>query len=194
MGGGGITRVKNHLAHVDPTRSVKFCEKVPPEVREEMQALLQGNVVKKKNKKSLDATLQKTLTKNVGGEESSEEAYEAQLRAVMKRSRQEAAQTEWEARMMSGPGSGSTAKSPPAAPSLYKSASAKQTKIDEIVDPKKRTWLGRHITKFFVHQHVPASKAASHEFKNMIASAQDLGNPQFVISNFIFILSNRMCS
>ena len=94
MGGGGITRVKNHLAHVDPTRSVKFCEKVPPEVREEMQALLQGNVVKKKNKKSLDATLQKTLTKNVGGEESSEEAYEAQLRAVMKRSRQEAAQTE----------------------------------------------------------------------------------------------------
>ena len=95
---------------------------------------------------------------------------------------------------MSGPGSGSTTKSPPAALSLYKSASAKQTKIDEMVDPKKRTWLGRHITKFFVYQHVPARKAASHEFKNMIASAQDLGNPQFVISNCIFILSNRMCS
>ena len=94
MGGGGITRVKNHLAHVDPTRSVKFCEKVPLEVKTEMQALLQGNVVKKKNKQSLDSTLRKTLTKNVGVEESEEEDYEAQLRAVMKRSRQEAAQTE----------------------------------------------------------------------------------------------------
>ena len=48
---------------------------------------------------------------------------------------------------MSGPGSGSTAKSPPAAPSLYKSASAKQTKIDEMVEPKKKTWLGRHYNQ-----------------------------------------------
>ena len=40
IGGGGITRVKNHLANIDKTNSVKMCDKVPHEVHEEMRELL----------------------------------------------------------------------------------------------------------------------------------------------------------
>ena len=45
MGGGGITRVKNHLTNVDKTKGVKLCDKVPPR---QMRELLYGNSQKKK--------------------------------------------------------------------------------------------------------------------------------------------------
>ena len=61
--GSGITRVKNHLANVDATKCVKFCDKLPPEVKEEIRALLLGNVEKKKQKHTLDATIHRTLRK-----------------------------------------------------------------------------------------------------------------------------------
>lgn len=187
MGGGGITRVKNHLAHIDAGKNVKMCDQVPPEVMEEMRDLIRGNIEKKKKKQSLDETIRRTTNMPVfDDEEDPNLEYEAQLRAAMKRSRQDAARSEWDARVQSGPGGGSGAKPPPAAPSLYKSPSSRQPRVDEVVDPKKKTWLGRSITKFFVHQHVPASKADSHEFKNMIVTAQNLGNSHHHLLHLIF--------
>ena len=73
--------------------------------------------------------------------------------------------------MQSGPRRGSGAKSPLAAPSLYKFSSERQPIVDEMVDPKKNMWLRRAITKFIINQYVPASKINSHEFKNMILIA-----------------------
>ena len=37
IGGGGITRVKNHLENIDATKNVKLCDKVSPKVKEEMR-------------------------------------------------------------------------------------------------------------------------------------------------------------
>ena len=72
--------MKNHLAHVNPTKSIRFCEKVLLEVQAEMRGLLVGNVEKKKKKQSLASTIRKTVNKNVGVDESDEEEnYEAQL-------------------------------------------------------------------------------------------------------------------
>ena len=48
-----------------------------------MQALLQGNVVKKKKKQLLDSTLHKILNKNVGVEESDEENVETRNLSLM---------------------------------------------------------------------------------------------------------------
>lgn len=94
IGGGGITRVKNYLANVDSTKSVKFCDKVHPEVKKKMRALLLGNVEKKKQKHILDARIRKTLNINVLIDDLDKEVdYDAQLQAAMKRSRQEAART-----------------------------------------------------------------------------------------------------
>ena len=61
IGGDGITRVKNHLANVDKTKSVRFCDKVPPEVKLEMQELLLGNSQKKKQRQSLGESIREDL-------------------------------------------------------------------------------------------------------------------------------------
>jgi len=84
----GITRVKNHLAHLDSQKNVKMCDKVPPEVMEEMQALILGNVEKKKQKHTLDETIRRIIHKPFHtdvDEEGPTPDYEADLRAAMKR-------------------------------------------------------------------------------------------------------------
>ena len=55
IGGGGITRVKNHLTNMDKTNSVKMCDEVAHEVHEEMRELLYVRSQKKKQCESLDS-------------------------------------------------------------------------------------------------------------------------------------------
>ena len=82
MGGGGITRVKSHLAHLDSQKNVKMCDKVPHKVMEEMQALILGNVEKKKQKHTLEETIRRTVHKPYhtnADEEGPTPDYEADL-------------------------------------------------------------------------------------------------------------------
>ena len=49
MRSGGITRLKHHLAGVDPGKNVKACDQVPPQVKEEIRnALLNFTINKEK--------------------------------------------------------------------------------------------------------------------------------------------------
>ena len=131
--------MKNHLTHLDAQKNVRMCDKVFPEVMEEMQALILGNVEKKKQKHTLDETIRKTLNKSFHNDDDKEDPkYEAQLRATMMRSQQKAARTKLEARLQSGPGGSSGAKHPYAVPSLSKSLSARQPRVDKMVDPRKK--------------------------------------------------------
>ena len=75
---------------------------------EEMWDLILGNVEKNKHKHTLDETLRRTFNKKPFHIDSDEmdPKYEAELLATMKRSRQDAARSEWESRFQSGPGEG----------------------------------------------------------------------------------------
>ena len=63
INGGGITRVKNHLANIEKTKSVKMCDKVPHEVQEEMRELLYVRSQKKKERESLLSRCELTFKK-----------------------------------------------------------------------------------------------------------------------------------
>ena len=65
----------------------------------------------------------------------------------------------------------------PDAPSLYKSSAARQKTVKNLFKCGviKET-MGCLITKFFIYESVPPSKADSHHFKNMIVGAQQAGN------------------
>ena len=68
---------------------------------------------------------------------------------------------------------------PPLAPSLHSSGSASQRRIPQMLLPKKTNMLGMTSSKFFIHDHIPAYKAESPHFKNMIAAAQETGTYNF---------------
>ena len=65
----------------------------------------------------------------------------------------------------------------PDAPSLYKSLATRQKNMKNLFKcgAIKET-MGRLISKFFIYESVPPSKANSHHFKNMIVGAQQAGN------------------
>ena len=66
IGGGGVTRLKNHLTNMDKTKSGKMCEKVPHEVHEEMRELVYVHSQKKKQHESLGESMQAGLRKSLG--------------------------------------------------------------------------------------------------------------------------------
>ena len=72
MGGRGVTRVKNHLAHLDAQKNIKMCDKIPPKVMDEMRSLILGNVEKKKHKHTLDETFRRTFNKPFHSEDDEE--------------------------------------------------------------------------------------------------------------------------
>jgi len=179
MKGRGVTRVKNHLAATDNRRSTTVCDKCPPEVREEMRECLFA-VSDKKKSKSIGAYFQSKTTKGLRRYESDEEndGEEVLVQSTMKRVRQQEAADQWRAER-EGPGGSSAEprlqRSSSLAPSLYKSPSSRQQRVDVMSIPGYAMKLGRNICKFFVHEHIPASKADSHHFRNMMQSAQEFG-------------------
>ena len=63
------------------------------------------------------------------------------------------------------------------APSLYKSSVARQKNMKNLFKGGAiKETMGRLISKFFIYESVPPSKADSHHFKNMIVGAQQAGN------------------
>ncbi|RVW97523.1 hypothetical protein CK203_058479 [Vitis vinifera] len=64
----------------------------------------------------------------------------------------------------------------PDAPSLYKSSAARQKTVKNLFKGGAiKETMGRLISKFFIYESVPPSKADSHHFKNMIVGAQQAG-------------------
>ena len=63
---GGITLVKNYLANMDKSKSVKICDKIPHEAHEEMRELLYDNSQKKKQRESLGESMRTDLRKSIG--------------------------------------------------------------------------------------------------------------------------------
>ncbi|RVW64319.1 hypothetical protein CK203_047000 [Vitis vinifera] len=64
----------------------------------------------------------------------------------------------------------------PDAPSLYKSSAARQKTVKNLFKGGAiKEIMGRLISKFFIYESVPPSKADSHHFKNMIVGAQQAG-------------------
>lgn len=64
----------------------------------------------------------------------------------------------------------------PLTSSLYKSEKAKQKNVlDMFKGGKIKEGMGRLISRFFIYDNVPANKASSHHFKNMIVGAQKAG-------------------
>lgn len=61
-------------------------------------------------------------------------------------------------------------------PSYYKSVGSRQKRIKNMFTKEgpKHT-LGGLISRFFIYDNVPANKAKSHHFKNMIVAAQQTG-------------------
>ena len=65
---------------------------------------------------------------------------------------------------------------PPIAPSLYKSSKARQKSVwSYFTGGNVKEGMGRLISKFFIHDNVPAEKASSHHFKNMVLGCQQVG-------------------
>ena len=52
MRSGGVTRLKMHLAHLDPSHNMKFCNNVPHQVKEEMRIVLHSKTEAKAKKSS----------------------------------------------------------------------------------------------------------------------------------------------
>ena len=68
-------------------------------------------------------------------------------------------------------------QSPPIAPSLYKSFTARQKNIKDILNSGSiKETMGHLIRKFFIYDSITPQKAKSHHFKNMIIGAQQTGN------------------
>ncbi|RVW48186.1 hypothetical protein CK203_084738 [Vitis vinifera] len=66
----------------------------------------------------------------------------------------------------------------PDAPSLYKSSAARQKTVKNLFKGGAiKETMGRLISKFFIYESVPPSKADSHHFKNMIVGAQQAEPP-----------------
>ena len=66
--------------------------------------------------------------------------------------------------------------SPPLAPSLYKSSTARQKSIKKIFKGGAiKEMMGQLINKFFIYESVAPHKADCHYFKNMIVGAQQTG-------------------
>ncbi|CAL9018889.1 unnamed protein product [Prunus brigantina] len=62
---------------------------------------------------------------------------------------------------------------PPMAPSSYKSSKARQKSIwSYFARGNVKEGMGRLISKFFIYDNVPAEKASSHHFKNMVLGCQ----------------------
>ena len=179
MKGGGITRMKYHLSGNDPNKNARICTKVPPEVKKEMQELLLQTSMKKQKKKSSDINVGRRLTQNLEDSEEDAEA-ERELFRQFKKSRQEEASERF-ASGFEGPGGGSGAV-PPSAPSLYRSESAKQQRIPEMMNPRKKKLVGRLISKFFIHANIAFNKVKSHHFKNMIAGVAEAGKTTILIN------------
>ena len=65
----------------------------------------------------------------------------------------------------------------PIAPSLYKSSTARQKNIKNILkDGSIKETIGCLTSKFFIYDSVAPNKANSHHFKNMIIGAQEASN------------------
>ncbi|KAM2042761.1 hypothetical protein ACFX16_036419 [Malus domestica] len=65
---------------------------------------------------------------------------------------------------------------PPIAPSLYKSSNARQKSVwSYFKEGNVKEGMGRLISKFFIYENVPAAKASSHHFKNMVVGCQQAG-------------------
>ena len=65
---------------------------------------------------------------------------------------------------------------PPIAPSLYKSSKACQKSVwSYFAGGNVKEGMGRLISKFFIYENVPAEKASSHHFLNMVLGCQQAG-------------------
>ncbi|XP_048427360.1 uncharacterized protein LOC125471206 isoform X1 [Pyrus x bretschneideri] len=65
---------------------------------------------------------------------------------------------------------------PPIAPSLYKSSKTCQKSVwSYFTGGNMNEGMGRLISKFFIYENVPAEKASSHHFKNMVLRCQQAG-------------------
>ena len=54
-------------------------------------------------------------------------------------------------------------------PSLYKSSQARQKNIINLFSKEKiKEGMAKLISKFFIFENLPANKAASHHFKNLV--------------------------
>ena len=174
------TRMKLHLSGNDPKKNVKRCEKCPLEVREEMMLLLQEAERKKKNKQTMEETIRREMRATLGpiDEEGDFNAeMERDLYKAMKRSREEDAAANWR----SGLGGGSQSHrdlgrvTSTAAPFLYRSDSARQATLNPEEKTSLKRRLGKIVSRFFIHDSVPANKVKSHHFQNMMHEASEIG-------------------
>ncbi|XP_062015024.1 uncharacterized protein LOC133731650 [Rosa rugosa] len=202
---GGITRFKFHLTGLDPAKNTRVCDKVPPEVQKLVKEWMRRKCTAKYQKDSIIRDTREEFRSGLSQQLNSEDEDEGfvgqhdvdprDYKAAMRASRQ----SEWEreqgiSRGVSGPGGTSRSQpkfdrsksvrqehgdQPQASfpQSLYKSNAAKQKSIiDSMSMGSLKEKLGRLCGKFFIYTNVPAYKAESHEYKNMIIGAQECPN------------------
>lgn len=201
MRGGGITRVKLHLSGNDSARSVRKCDKCPPEVRKEMRLVLQEVREKKKCKRTIESTIRLEMRKKLAPLDGDFEdpEMERDMYRAMKKSRVDAGASEW---ISSGPGGGSDFDSRPelgraASFGVARSAAAStldltditlQKRLPEMSDSSAKKRLGRAVSQFFIHENLPANLVTSRHFQNMLAIAAEMGKQNKTIHCYYYLV------
>ncbi|KAL6320235.1 hypothetical protein AAG906_005305 [Vitis piasezkii] len=198
---GGITRFQFHLSHTGPNSNTKKCPNVPPEVKQEIRRLLEQKIRQKRRKLRHRHVTDEDDEENLGGDDDDVYMYSTDMHPNERHAYREAIRAskaaKWnrqqEEHFVKGKRKISESSHPtnptrqmqksqsvrysdpslPDAPSLYKSLAARQKNMKNLFKcgAIKET-MGRLISKFFIYESVPPSKANSHHFKNMIVGAQ----------------------
>ncbi|KAI5317211.1 hypothetical protein L3X38_036918 [Prunus dulcis] len=202
MKSGGVTRLKYHLSGLDPGNNVQRCDSVPPEVKAFITTLLKNKQHQKEKKTHGMENIRAGLRGEVIGQavdsddDDDEDEYDDDMgpeeRRNFKRPLRASKQSAWErehlhklpnraqvsgtsggAQMRRGASVRESQPTPPMAPSLYKSSRARQKSVwSYFAGGNVKEGKGCLISKFFINDNVPAEKASSHHFKNMVLGCQ----------------------
>ncbi|KAM1925520.1 hypothetical protein ACFX13_032793 [Malus domestica] len=205
MKSGGVTRLKYHLSGLDPSKNVQRCDNVPPEVKAFISTLLKNKKQQKEKITQGMENIRAGLRGEVYGqavdsdddddEDECDDDMGPEERRSLKQALRASKQSAWEREHLHkipnrGQGSGTSGgaqmrrggslresqPTPPIAPSLYKSSNARQKSVwSYFKGGNVKEGMGRLISKFFIYENVPAAKASSHHFKNMVVGCQQAG-------------------
>ncbi|KAM2916542.1 hypothetical protein FF1_045441 [Malus domestica] len=205
MKSGGVTRLKYHLSGLDPAKNVQRCDNVPPEVKAFISTLLKNKKQQKEKITQGMENIRAGLRGEVIGqavdsdddddEDECDDDMGPEERCSLKQALRASKQSAWEREHLHkipnrGQGSGTSGgaqmrrggslresqPTPPIAPSLYKSSNARQKSVWSYFNGGNvKEGMGRLISKFFIYENVPAAKASSHHFKNMVVGCQQAG-------------------
>ncbi|KAM1394352.1 hypothetical protein ACFX2F_030404 [Malus domestica] len=205
MKSGGVTRLKYHLSGLDPAKNVQRCDNVPPEVKAFISTLLKNKKQQKEKithgMENIRAGLrgevigQAVDSDNDDDEDECDDNMGPEERRSLKQALRASKQSAWEREHLhkipnraQGFGTSGGAQmrrrgslresqpTPQPAPSLYKSSKARRKSVwSYFTGGNVKEGMGRLISKFFIYENVPAEKASSHHFKNMIVGCQQAG-------------------